>query len=96
MRAKLKLVKPSPTLNGTVPPKRAYNAEVRPREYLTPKEVERLTKTARARGRYGARDGLAILVIYRHGLRAAPAQAWHGQRASALCRGAAGAAGNPA
>src|SRR6516162_2181231 len=72
MRANLKLVKPSPTpVNGTVPPKRARNADVRPREYLTPKEVERLIKASRARGRYGARDALAILITYRHGLRAA-------------------------
>jgi type 1 fimbriae regulatory protein FimB/type 1 fimbriae regulatory protein FimE len=71
MRANLKLAKPSPTpVNGTVPPKRARNADVRPREYLTPKEVERLIKAARARGRYGARDATAILVTYRHGLRA--------------------------
>jgi integrase len=71
MRANLKLVKPSPIpVNGTVPPKRAYNADVRPREYLAPKEVEKLIKTARGRGRYGARDATAILVTYRHGLRA--------------------------
>jgi type 1 fimbriae regulatory protein FimB/type 1 fimbriae regulatory protein FimE len=71
MRAKLKLVKPTPTpVNGTVPPKRVCNADMRPREYLTPKEVERLIKASRARGRYGARDGLAILMAYRHGLRA--------------------------
>ena len=71
MRANLKLVKPSPTpVNGTVPPKRACNVEVRPREYLTPKEVEKLIKAARARVRYGARDGLAVLMAYRHGLRA--------------------------
>jgi type 1 fimbriae regulatory protein FimB/type 1 fimbriae regulatory protein FimE len=48
----------------------ARNADVRPREYLTPKEVEKLIKAARARGRYGARDGLAVLMAYRHGLRA--------------------------
>jgi integrase len=53
-----------------LPPKLAYNADVRPREYLTPKEVERPIKAARARGRYGSRDGLAILATYRHGLRA--------------------------
>jgi len=71
MRTNLKLVKPAPTpVNGTVPPKRARNADVRPREYLTPKEVEKLIKAARARGRYGARDGLAVLMAYRHGLRA--------------------------
>jgi integrase len=39
-------------------------------EYLIPKEVERLIKAARARGRYGAWDATAILVTYRHGLRA--------------------------
>src|SRR5262249_51003289 len=71
MRANLRLVKPAPTpVNGTVPPRRARNADVRPREYLTPKEVERLVKAARARGRYGARGATAILVTYRHGLRA--------------------------
>jgi type 1 fimbriae regulatory protein FimB/type 1 fimbriae regulatory protein FimE len=71
MRANLKLVKPSPTpVNGTVPPRRACNADVRPREYLTPKEVDKLIKASRARGRYGARDALAILMAYRHGLRA--------------------------
>jgi type 1 fimbriae regulatory protein FimB/type 1 fimbriae regulatory protein FimE len=71
MRANLKLVKPSPTpVDGTVPPKLACNADVRPGEYLTPKEVEKLIKAARARGRYGARDGLAVLMAYRHGLRA--------------------------
>jgi hypothetical protein len=59
MRANLKRVKPTPTpVNGTVPPKQARNADVRPREYLTPKEVEKLIKAARAR----ARDGLAVLI----------------------------------
>ncbi len=42
----------------------------RPREYLTEKEVERLIEAARKRGRNGARDACAILVAYRHGLRA--------------------------
>jgi type 1 fimbriae regulatory protein FimE len=55
---------------GAVPPKRAFNADVRPREYLTPKEVERLMESARKRGRYGLRDATMILVTYRHGLRA--------------------------
>jgi integrase len=45
--------------------KRACNAEVRPRESPTPKKVEHLIKA-----RYGARDGLAVLMAYRHGLRA--------------------------
>jgi type 1 fimbriae regulatory protein FimB/type 1 fimbriae regulatory protein FimE len=42
----------------------------RPREYLTPKEVEKLIEAARARGRYGHRDATMILVAFRHGLRA--------------------------
>jgi integrase len=63
--------------NGTVikflglkrPPARKRNAERRPREYLTPAEVEMLIATARKRGRYGHRDATMILIAYRHGLR---------------------------
>lgn len=51
------------------PPQRQRNAERRPREYLTPAEVETLIATARKRGRYGHRDGTMILIAYRHGLR---------------------------
>ena len=59
-------------LNGTVPPPRGFNKDVRPREYLTPKEVERLIAAAKKRGRrYGLRDATMILVTYRHGLRVA-------------------------
>jgi site-specific recombinase XerD len=60
-----------PTLqNGTVPPKRARNRDVRPREYLTPKEVERLIAAAKKKGRRnGLRDATMILVAFRHGLR---------------------------
>ncbi len=58
-------------VNGTVPPRRVVNAERRPREYLTPKEIELLRKAARERGRYGHRDSTMILVMYRHGLRPA-------------------------
>jgi len=47
------------------------NAEYRPREYLTEAEVDRLIEAARRRGRNGARDACAILLAYRHGLRAA-------------------------
>src|SRR5712691_10444549 len=64
--------RPAPTtVNGTVPPRRPVNAERRPREYLTPKEIELLRKTARERGRYGHRDATMILIAYRHGLRPA-------------------------
>jgi integrase len=49
---------------------RAPNSELRPREYLTEKESERLQETPRKRSRYGHRDATMILVAYRHGLRA--------------------------
>jgi type 1 fimbriae regulatory protein FimB/type 1 fimbriae regulatory protein FimE len=49
---------------------RRPNAELRPREYLTEKEVERLIEAARKHGRYSHRDATAILLAYRHGLRA--------------------------
>ena len=57
-------------LNGTVPPPRRRNRDVRPREYLTPKEVERFIAAAKRSGRrYGLRDATMILVAFRHGLR---------------------------
>jgi integrase len=40
-----------------------------PREYLTEKEIEALLESARA-NRWGHRDATAILLAYRHGLRA--------------------------
>jgi site-specific recombinase XerD len=46
------------------------NSELRPREYLTEKEIEGLQETARKRSRYGHRDATMILIAYRHGLRA--------------------------
>ena len=49
---------------------RKTNAEYRPREYLTEAEVEKLIQAARKRGRNGLRDSAAILLAYRHGLRA--------------------------
>jgi integrase len=41
----------------------------RPREYLTERELERLMDAARG-NRWGHRDATAILIAYRHGLRA--------------------------
>jgi type 1 fimbriae regulatory protein FimB/type 1 fimbriae regulatory protein FimE len=64
----LKLVLPN-AVNGTVPPKRPTNADLRTREYLTEPEVERLMKAAK-RGRYAQRDATLILIAFRHGLRA--------------------------
>jgi type 1 fimbriae regulatory protein FimB/type 1 fimbriae regulatory protein FimE len=52
-------------------PRRLPNAAYRQREYLTESEVERLMDAARKRGRNGQRDAAAILLAYRHGLRAA-------------------------
>jgi type 1 fimbriae regulatory protein FimE len=50
--------------------RRLPNASYRPREYLTEAEVEKLIGIARKRGRNGPRDAAAILLAYRHGLRA--------------------------
>jgi type 1 fimbriae regulatory protein FimE len=50
--------------------RRLPNSAYRQREYLTEAEVERLIEAARKRGRNGARDAAAILLAYRHGLRA--------------------------
>ena len=61
---------PSPTVVNRTLPQRLPNSSYRPREYLTEKEVDRLIEAARKRGRNGARDAAAILLSYRHGLRA--------------------------
>src|SRR5262249_47427207 len=73
MTAQLQLVRPN-NENRSVRakrriPTRPSNRDLRPREYLTPSEVEKLISTAR-KGRYGHRDATLILVAYRHGLRA--------------------------
>src|SRR3954453_4082776 len=58
------------TVNGTLPPPRRTNAQLRPREFLTGEEVERLRKACGERlGRYAHRDSTMILIAYRHGLR---------------------------
>src|SRR6266550_2424957 len=61
----------SPTAVNRTLPTRLPNSAYRSREYLTEKEVDRLIEAARKRGRNGARDAAAILLSYRHGLRAA-------------------------
>jgi type 1 fimbriae regulatory protein FimB/type 1 fimbriae regulatory protein FimE len=58
----------STTINRTL--SRLPNTAYRPREYLTEGEVMKLIETARKRGRNGLRDSAAILLAYRHGLRA--------------------------
>jgi len=67
-KTNLKLVSPT-SINGTVPPRRRPNADLRSREYLTEGEIERLMKAAKD-NRYGHRDATMILVAYRHGFRA--------------------------
>ena len=64
----LKLVTPA-IEKRTVMPRRAKNADLRTREYLTEHEIEGLMAAAR-KNRYGHRDATMILVAYRHGLRA--------------------------
>jgi type 1 fimbriae regulatory protein FimB/type 1 fimbriae regulatory protein FimE len=61
----------APTIvNRTLPPPRRPYAELRPREFLTGEEVERLRKAAGDRlGRKPHRDSTMILIAYRHGLR---------------------------
>ncbi|HXB78328.1 MAG TPA: tyrosine-type recombinase/integrase [Bradyrhizobium sp.] len=50
-------------------PSRRPNAELRPREHLTEREVESLITAAKA-NRWGQRDATMILMAFRHGLRA--------------------------
>jgi len=69
--APLKLV--TPTIEKrTVMPKRAKNADLRTREYLTEHEIDALMAAAR-QNRYGHRDATLILISFRHGLRASEA-----------------------
>lgn len=51
------------------PPVKVPNMEKRSREYLTVSEVNKLIKAAKRIGRHGERDGILILVMYRHALR---------------------------
>lgn len=60
--------KPAPNTENRTVPIRKLNSELRSREYLTPKEVDRLMEAAR-KNRRGHRDGTMILLAFRHGLR---------------------------
>jgi integrase len=64
----LRLVSPA-KVKRTVMPTRRPNSELRPREHLTEREVEKLIEAARG-NRHGARDSTMILIGFRHGLRA--------------------------
>jgi integrase len=57
------------TVNGKVTPPRR-GPDTRPRKHLEPAEVTALLKAARKSGRYRLRDEAAVLLAYRHGLRA--------------------------
>jgi integrase len=52
----------------TVAPGRRPNAELRPREHLTEREVQKLIGAARG-NRWGPRDSTMLLIAFRHGLR---------------------------
>jgi integrase len=67
-KSHLKLVPPS-KVNRTVTLIRRPNAELRPREHLTEREVEKLIKAA-VGNRHGQRDATMLLIAFRHGLRA--------------------------
>jgi integrase len=67
-KSHLKLVAPD-KVNRTVAPLRRPNAELRPREHLTEREVEQLIKAASG-NRHGQRDSTMLLIAFRHGLRA--------------------------
>jgi type 1 fimbriae regulatory protein FimB/type 1 fimbriae regulatory protein FimE len=63
--------RPPTIINGTLPSPRRRNEELRPREFLTGQEVERLRKAAGDRpGRHPHRDSTMILLAYCHGPRA--------------------------
>ncbi len=69
-KPKPRFVTPS-TVNRTLAtPRRAKNAELQTREYLTADEVKWLIVAA-GEYRHGHRDSNMILIRYRHGLRAA-------------------------
>ena len=57
------------SFSGKLDIQKPKNKDVRPREYLTEAEVERLMKAAAKTGRHGHRDSTLILVTYRHGFR---------------------------
>jgi integrase len=66
--AHLQLLTPT-TAKRTVMPRRLPNHELRPREHLTEREVEKLMEAAK-KNRRGQRDAAIILICFRHGLRA--------------------------
>jgi integrase len=68
-KSALRLVSPA-AVNVPVALRRPKNSDLRTREHLTEREVEKLVEAAKG-SRYGHRDALMVLMAYRHGLRAA-------------------------
>ena len=64
----LKIVSPT-TVKRKVTPTRPKNADVRTREYLTEREIEKLIEACKD-NRWAHRDQTMILLAFRHGLRA--------------------------
>ena len=67
-KSHLRLVAPAKEKRTVTAPRRRKNSEVRPREHLTEREVEKLIEAVKG-NRYGRRDAAMILVCFRHGLR---------------------------
>jgi integrase len=67
-KTNLKLVSPA-SENRTVTPLRRPNRELRPREHLTEREIDKLIAAAKG-NRWGLRDSTMVLIAFRHGLRA--------------------------
>ncbi|MGA6939305.1 MAG: tyrosine-type recombinase/integrase [Pseudolabrys sp.] len=66
---RLELLSPATVKRTVAPPRRRPNAELRPREHLTEREVKKLIEAAKG-NRQGGRDSAMILICFRHGLRA--------------------------
>jgi integrase len=66
-KSRFRVVSPA-TEKRTVTLRRRPNSEIRPREHLTEREVEKLIEAAKG-NRRGRRDGAMILICFRHGLR---------------------------
>jgi type 1 fimbriae regulatory protein FimB/type 1 fimbriae regulatory protein FimE len=62
-------IAPATVKRTVAPPRRNPNAELRPREHLTEREVEKLIEATKG-NRWGQRDSTMILLAFRHGLRA--------------------------
>jgi type 1 fimbriae regulatory protein FimB/type 1 fimbriae regulatory protein FimE len=68
LNTNLRLVSPAP-VKRTVTPRRRPNSDLRSREHLTEREVDKLIAAVKS-NRYGQRDATMLLICFRHGLRA--------------------------